>query len=78
MKTYWGSGGIASYILDLTTKKEVIGQLHVLAASPPRSEPPVPTVLEFWRAPVPDEMQWRKEKFSSLPLLGIEPRSFSP
>jgi hypothetical protein len=42
MKTYWGSGSIAPRILDLGTRWEVSGQLHVPAALPPGKENPVP------------------------------------
>jgi hypothetical protein len=42
MKTYWGSGGVASRILWPRHWIEVGGQLHVAAALTPRKEPLVP------------------------------------
>jgi hypothetical protein len=40
-KTYWGSGGIAPRIPDLSTM-EVSDQLHALTPLPPRKKPLVP------------------------------------
>jgi hypothetical protein len=41
MKTYWGSGGIASCILEHSTRWRCC-QLHTLVTLPPRKEPLVP------------------------------------
>jgi hypothetical protein len=56
----WGNEGAVP--LFLTSVLAGGGQLHAPATLPPGKEPPVPTVQEAGRAPVPVWSLWRTEK----------------
>jgi hypothetical protein len=74
MKTYWGNGSIAPHILNLGT-----GWKSVVSFTP---RPHYRRGRNPWyaldrRLGVPHR-RWQTEKFPSLPLPGIDPRSSSP
>jgi hypothetical protein len=59
MNAYWGSGGTAPHILDLSTRWGVSGQPHTSAALSLGKESPVPIEQEAgWAAPEPVWTGW--------------------
>jgi hypothetical protein len=72
MKAYRGSGGIAPFILNLSTRWEVNCQHHTPAPSPLEKESLVPFEEEAGWAPEPAWEFWRREK-SSCPSQDLKP-----